>query len=469
MGVLQRFERGLQGAVNGTFTRVFGGNVHPSEVAEALQQEAQDRLQRENGRSIAPNRYVVRLGPSDREQVGDDRRVASALSKMIREYLNEQGWQTFGDIAVTLEESDVLHTGQFRIRSLVDPDAGRREGPRRAGARMSQQPESHPASGAQPAYAPPSGAQPAYGPPADQQWGQPQPENQSWAPGPGQPGHDPYHQSSAAPPSGPQPSYDPYAQRGGQWGQPGSAPAPGYGQYGYDPAQPGYGQPPTGQQGYGQGQPGYGSQPGYGAPGQPAAHYDQGYGQQPGYPPGYPQPGQQYDQGYGHQGYAQPGYGPQYDQGYGQQPGYAPPGYPPPGQPAPQYDQGYGQQPGWGQPSAPQYGGYDQGGYQQPYQPAAAPEVQAVLIVDDGSERRYQLQRGSNILGRGQDASFRLPDTSVSRRHVDIYFDGQVAVMHDLGSTNGTSVNGSSVQTWQLADGDVIRVGHSTVVFRLQG
>ena len=39
------------------------------------------------------------------------------------------------------------------------------------------------------------------------------------------------------------------------------------------------------------------------------------------------------------------------------------------------------------------------------------------------------------------------------------------AVLHDLGSTNGTTVNGSSVQTWQLADGDVIHIGHSTVVF----
>ena len=41
----------------------------------------------------------------------------------------------------------------------------------------------------------------------------------------------------------------------------------------------------------------------------------------------------------------------------------------------------------------------------------------------------------------------------------------QAAVLHDLGSTNGTTVNGSSVQTWQLADGDVIHIGHSTVVF----
>jgi pSer/pThr/pTyr-binding forkhead associated (FHA) protein len=126
----------------------------------------------------------------------------------------------------------------------------------------------------------------------------------------------------------------------------------------------------------------------------------------------------------------------------------------------PDYHQGYAQPPQqYGQPDYGQ--GYGApGGYQQ-----APADVQAVLSVDDGSQRTYQLQRGSNILGRGQDASFRLPDTSVSRRHVDIYFDGQVAVMHDLGSTNGTSVNGATVQTWQLADGDVIRVGHSTVVF----
>ena len=457
MGVLQRFERGLQGAVNGTFTRVFGGSVHPSEVAEALQQEAQQQLRKENGRSIVPNRYVVSLGPSDRQEVGgDDRRVASALSKMIRDYLDEQGWQTFGDIAVTVEQSDVLHTGQFRISSLVDPDAGRRSAPRRAGVRMSQQPEDHPASGAQPAYQPPSGAQPAYAPPANPQWPQ-QPQGPAdqgqWGPGGqyGQPAPGQYGQP--APPSGPQPAYDPYAQQQPGYGQPqyGQPPAPGYDQgYGQQPGQqPGYAPPPApGYDPYAQ--PGqYGGQPqydqGYGQP--PPPSYDQGYGQQqPGYAPP-PAPG--YDQGYG-----QPGQQP----GYGGQPGYGQP-------PAPGYDQGWGQP---GQPGQPAYGGYDPAAYQQPYQAPPQQDIHAILQLD-GSDRRLVLQRGSNVIGRGQDADFRLPDTSVSRRHVDIYFDGQVAVMHDLGSTNGTSVNGSSVQTWQLADGDVIRVGHSTVIFRLQG
>lgn len=78
----------------------------------------------------------------------------------------------------------------------------------------------------------------------------------------------------------------------------------------------------------------------------------------------------------------------------------------------------------------------------------------------------YRLNRGSNLLGRGQDAHFRLPDTGVSRQHVDIHYDGQQAILSDLGSTNGTTVNGGPVQDWKLADGDVIRIGHSEIIVR---
>ena len=87
--------------------------------------------------------------------------------------------------------------------------------------------------------------------------------------------------------------------------------------------------------------------------------------------------------------------------------------------------------------------------------------------VDDGSGRTYQLRDGSNIVGRGQDAQFRLPDTGVSRRHLEIRWDGQVALLSDLNSTNGTTVNNAPVQEWQLADGDVIRLGHSEIIVRI--
>src|SRR6478609_1783268 len=109
MRVIQSFERRLQGAVGNTFARLFGGKVQPAEVADALQKEASEHLQHQGSRTIAPNSYRVRLGPTDREGLGgDEASVASALSDMIGEYLDQQGWQTFGGVAVTLEQSESL-------------------------------------------------------------------------------------------------------------------------------------------------------------------------------------------------------------------------------------------------------------------------------------------------------------------------------------------------------------------------
>ena len=112
-------------------------------------------------------------------------------------------------------------------------------------------------------------------------------------------------------------------------------------------------------------------------------------------------------------------------------------------------------------------GGYG-GGYAQPAQPEYPATGHAVTLqLDDGSGRTYQLREGANVIGRGQDAQFRLPDTGVSRRHLEIRWDGQVALLSDLNSTNGTTVNNAPVQEWQLADGDVIRLGHSEIIVRV--
>ena len=57
-------------------------------------------------------------------------------------------------------------------------------------------------------------------------------------------------------------------------------------------------------------------------------------------------------------------------------------------------------------------------------------------------------------------------DQGVSRRHADILIQNDRAELRDLGSTNGTSINGHPVQYQQLQHGDVIRVGHTRLVFR---
>ena len=108
----------------------------------------------------------------------------------------------------------------------------------------------------------------------------------------------------------------------------------------------------------------------------------------------------------------------------------------------------------------------------QPQDPQAAanPEATTVsLLLQDGSSRTYLVHEGSNILGRSNDSDFRLPDTGVSRQHAEITWDGQVAVLVDLQSTNGTTVNDEPVDNWMLADGDVITLGHSNIEVRIVG
>jgi hypothetical protein len=417
VGRVGRFERRLQGMVGDASARVFGGSVVPQEIKGALQREAEDQVQElAGGRQLAPNRFTVQLSPHDLDRIaGDDlAKVVNDLSGAVATHLADQGLDTFGEVVVFLERSEALHTGQFRTRSTVDPDASRRDAVRArdAGEAMSQQP--HPEENGHYGY---DRGNPGYG-------------QQTYAP---QGGYDQRRGGGQYDQQGEQ---DGYGQQGyGQ--QPGQQ---GYGQQGYDQ---GYGgqQPP---QGYGQQQQGggYGGQGGYGGP-QGGGYGDQGYGQQPGQGGGYG----------GQQAYAQPGYAqPGYDQGYGQQ-GYGQQqgGYQ---QPYDQgYDGGYDQQ-GYGQ----QQGGW--GGYQQ--------QLTASISMDDGSGRSYQLTDGTHVIGRGQDSAFRLPDTGVSRRHFEISWDGHQATLTDLGSTNGTTVNGNPVQSWQLNDGDVIRVGHSSLVFRTQ-
>lgn len=89
------------------------------------------------------------------------------------------------------------------------------------------------------------------------------------------------------------------------------------------------------------------------------------------------------------------------------------------------------------------------------------------LLLQDGSSRTYLVHEGSNTIGRSNDADFRLPDTGVSRQHAEITWDGRDAVLVDLQSTNGTTVNDTPIENWLLADGDVITVGHSHIEVRI--
>ncbi|WP_203998854.1 FhaA domain-containing protein [Micromonospora lutea] len=135
-------------------------------------------------------------------------------------------------------------------------------------------------------------------------------------------------------------------------------------------------------------------------------------------------------------------------------PGYdaGPPGYDagPPG-----YDAG-----------PPGYPSYDQGGGYGP-PPGHGGGRNIRLVSGDG--RTYPLQMGSTVIGRGDQANLRLPDVGISRRHARLDFDGGQVVLTDLGSTNGTMVNGQRVSAVALNPGDMIQLGTTTLTFRVDG
>jgi hypothetical protein len=281
VGVLGRFEKGIERAVNGVFARAFRSEVQPVELASALKREADDHASVvARNRTIAPNDYVIELGPADHRRLGQwQDALGDELATVLNDHALQQRYAFVGPVRVRFEHAEDLDTGVFRVRSKTARD------------------EDHA----------------------------------------GHEGADASRDRSAA--------------------------AVAY------PGAPGY------------------PQPGYAQPAHP--------------PPGFEQPG-----------YAQPGF----------------------------------EQP-WARPAGP--------AYQQP----------APILELDG--RAIALTRAVTVVGRSGDVDIPLDDAGVSRRHAEIHLaDGRARVV-DLGSTNGTFVDGERVTSADLHDGSTITVGRSRFTFRL--
>lgn len=115
-------------------------------------------------------------------------------------------------------------------------------------------------------------------------------------------------------------------------------------------------------------------------------------------------------------------------------------------------------------PVAPQY-------QQQPppQQPPRSGHPQVMLEVNG---RRRPVNPPGVVLGRGTDADIQINDPGVSRRHAEIRLmpegpGGIRVVLVDLGSTNGTLVNGRRATESELTDGSTVRIGNTTMTLRL--
>ena len=93
-------------------------------------------------------------------------------------------------------------------------------------------------------------------------------------------------------------------------------------------------------------------------------------------------------------------------------------------------------------------------------------EVSWNPVLDIGG-KRFPLPKGRSVIGRGSDADVTLDDTGASRHHAQILWDGRRAELDDLGSTNGTLLNGQRITKVALPPDSVIEIGHTRIVFRV--
>jgi hypothetical protein len=87
--------------------------------------------------------------------------------------------------------------------------------------------------------------------------------------------------------------------------------------------------------------------------------------------------------------------------------------------------------------------------------------------VLDIAGKRYPLTKARTVIGRGSEADITVDDSGTSRKHIEILWDGTRGQVNDLGSTNGSKLNGQPVTKAPLPADSVIEIGRTRIVFRV--
>ncbi|RPF26795.1 MULTISPECIES: FhaA domain-containing protein [Georgenia] len=122
MGLLDRFEKGVEHVVSTAFAKAFRSEVKPVELASAIRREMDERaaaVSRE--RTVVPNDFVVQLAPSDLEQIdqwGADA-LADEMAGAATEHAQSQRYSFVGPVEVAFEQDEALTTGRFTVRSAT--------------------------------------------------------------------------------------------------------------------------------------------------------------------------------------------------------------------------------------------------------------------------------------------------------------------------------------------------------------
>ena len=90
-----------------------------------------------------------------------------------------------------------------------------------------------------------------------------------------------------------------------------------------------------------------------------------------------------------------------------------------------------------------------------------------LTVVEGGAQSVYRFENAELYLGRSIENDLRLNSALVSRRHCRLSVQDGEIWLEDLGSANGTVVNGARITEVPLSGGEVIMVGRTVLRFRI--
>lgn len=96
-------------------------------------------------------------------------------------------------------------------------------------------------------------------------------------------------------------------------------------------------------------------------------------------------------------------------------------------------------------------------------------DINLSLVRDGGVANTVTMRRPRLVIGRKPECEIRIPVPDVSREHCELRVEGDRLMVKDLGSSNGTYVDGQRVQEAQLNAGAVLTVGPATFVVQIDG
>lgn len=96
-------------------------------------------------------------------------------------------------------------------------------------------------------------------------------------------------------------------------------------------------------------------------------------------------------------------------------------------------------------------------------------EFALIRLQSDGKTASASIHHNLTIIGRQTGCQLRIRSAEVSRKHAEIHYEEGTPVIKDLGSSNGTFVNGIKVIEKRLEAGDLIAIGPVVLLVQLDG